>query len=143
MNGCSPASPRSIGRATPWAITSHAAFTVDVDGERVAFSGWSVATANSKAFGGGMLLAPDASLEDGALDVVLISRSSKLRYALGLRKVFKGTHLAEPSVRVLRGAEVHVAADRPFVVYADGDPVGELPMTIRVLPAALRVLIPA
>jgi YegS/Rv2252/BmrU family lipid kinase len=130
------AAVRSLARWTP------ASFTVDVDAEHVAFEGWSVAAANAKAFGGGMLLAPDASLEDGALDVVLIARSSRLHYARGLLKVFKGTHIEDPQIRVLRGAEVHVTADRPFVVYADGDPVGELPMTIRVLPAALRVLMP-
>jgi YegS/Rv2252/BmrU family lipid kinase len=120
-----------------------AGFTVEIDAERHPFSGWSVAAANSKAFGGGMLLAPDASLEDGRFDVVLIARSSKLRYARGLVRVFKGEHLRDPSIRILRGAEVHVAADRPFTVYADGDPVGELPMTIRVLPGAVRVLMPA
>ena len=43
---------------------------------------------------------------------------------------------------MLRGAEVHIDADRPFMVYADGDPVGELPMTFRALPAALHVLLP-
>ena len=44
---------------------------------------------------------------------------------------------------MLRGAEVRVGADRPFIVYADGDPIGELPMTFRAMPAALRVLLPA
>jgi diacylglycerol kinase family enzyme len=43
---------------------------------------------------------------------------------------------------VLRGAEVRVEADRPFTVYADGDPVGDLPMTFRALPGALQVLLP-
>jgi diacylglycerol kinase family enzyme len=60
-----------------------------------------------------------------------------------LPKVFKGEHVHEPSVHVLRGAEVRVDADRPFTVYADGDPIGELPMTFRALPAALQVLLPA
>jgi YegS/Rv2252/BmrU family lipid kinase len=120
-----------------------AAFTVEVDGERVEFTGWSVAAANSKAYGGGMLLAPDASLEDGELDVVMLSRTSKLHFVRSLPKVFKGAHVTEPSVRVMRGAEVRVEADRPFVVYADGDPIGELPMTLRALPGALRVLLPA
>ncbi len=46
-------------------------------------------------------------------------------------------------VHELRGAEVRVAADRPFTVYADGDPIGSLPITMRALPAALKVLLPA
>ena len=119
-----------------------ATFVVEVDGERLEFTGWSVAAANSKAYGGGMLLAPHASLEDGAFDVVMIGRTSKLYCLRMLPKVFKGTHVRDPSVRILRGSELSVRADRPFVVYADGDPIGELPMTLRVLPGALRVLLP-
>jgi YegS/Rv2252/BmrU family lipid kinase len=119
-----------------------ATFAVEVDGERLEFTGWSVAAANSKAYGGGMLLAPDASLEDGAFDVVMIGQTSKLYCLRMLPKVFKGTHVRDPSVRILRGSEISVRADRPFVVYADGDPIGELPMTLRVLPGALRVLLP-
>jgi YegS/Rv2252/BmrU family lipid kinase len=120
-----------------------ARFEVTVDGETRAFSGWSVAAANSKAYGGGMFLAPDAEFDDGLLDVVLTAESSKLRFLRGLPKVFKGTHISEPTVHVLRGAEVHVSADRPFVIYADGDPIGELPATIRAVPSAVRVLLPA
>ena len=119
-----------------------AAFAVEVDGERVEFSGWSVAAANSKAYGGGMYLAPDARLDDGALDVVLSSRTTKLHFLRTLPKVFRGAHVHDPSVRVLRGAQVRVFADRPFTVYADGDPIGEVPITVRAVPAALRVLLP-
>jgi YegS/Rv2252/BmrU family lipid kinase len=124
------------------AAWKHASFTVEVDGERVSFSGWSVAAANSKAYGGGMLLAPDARLDDGALDVVLISDIGKWAYVRTAPSVFKGTHVRNPAVRVLRGAEVRVESDRPFVVYADGDPIGETPITLRAAPGALRVLMP-
>jgi YegS/Rv2252/BmrU family lipid kinase len=121
-----------------------AEFALEVDGARVEFSGWGIAMANSKAYGGGMFVAPDAELDDGALDVVRLERTSKARFLRKvLPKVFKGEHIHEPSVHVLRGAEVHVDADRPFMVYADGDPVGELPMTFRALPGALQVLMPA
>jgi YegS/Rv2252/BmrU family lipid kinase len=120
-----------------------ARFTVEVDGERVEFLGWGIAMANSKAYGGGMFVAPDAELDDGALDVVRLERTSKARFLRSvLPKVFKGEHVHEPSVHVLRGAEVRVDADRPFVVYADGDPIGELPMAFRALPGALQVLVP-
>jgi YegS/Rv2252/BmrU family lipid kinase len=119
-----------------------AQFVVEVDRERVEFAGWSVAAANSKAYGGGMYLAPDASLEDGALDVVLVARTTRREYARTLPRVFKGNHLSHPAVRVLRGREVRVEADRPFVVYADGDPIGETPITLTAVPAALRVLMP-
>ncbi|HYF28382.1 MAG TPA: diacylglycerol kinase family protein [Baekduia sp.] len=120
-----------------------ATFTIDVDGERVEVRGWSVAAANSQAYGGGMFLAPEADLHDGRLDVVLTSETSRLTFLRSLPRVFKGTHVQLDSVRVLRGAEVHIAADRPFTVYADGDPIAQLPCTVRAVPAAVRVLLPA
>ena len=120
-----------------------ARFAIEVDGERVQFLGWGVAMANSKAYGGGMFVAPDAELDDGALDVMRLEQTSKARFLRGvLPKVFKGEHVNEPSVHMLRGSVVRVEADRPFMVYADGDPVGELPMTFRALPGAVRVLLP-
>ncbi|MGZ6642145.1 MAG: diacylglycerol/lipid kinase family protein [Solirubrobacteraceae bacterium] len=121
----------------------HAQFTVVVDGERTSFSGWTVAAANSGLYGGGMLLAPDARIDDGKLDVVLTQASGRTHFLRTLPKVFKGSHVQDPRVIVLRGREVEIDADRPFVVYADGDPIGELPITIRAVPGALRVLLPA
>jgi len=115
---------------------------VTVDGTAHSFIGWSVVAANSKAYGGGMFMAPGAELDDGLLDVVLSAETSKPTFLRNLPKVFKGDHVHEPYITVLRGAEVRIDADRPFTVYADGDPIGELPVTVRAVPAALRVLLP-
>jgi len=119
-----------------------ATFTVDVDGDRRTFTGYSVAVANSTTFGGGMRLLPDAELDDGQLDVLLIERGPKLRYLHGVAKVFKGTHLDSPLTHVLRAREVRVSADPPFEVYADGDPIGASPATMRVEQRSLRVIVP-
>jgi len=56
--------------------------------------------------------------------------------------VFKGTHLDHPAVTLLQGREVTFGADRPFTAYADGDPLVDLPTTVRALPNALRVVAP-
>jgi YegS/Rv2252/BmrU family lipid kinase len=120
-----------------------ARFELEHDGGTHAFTGWTVAAANSKAYGGGMMLAPDAELDDGLLDVVLTSDMPKRRFLGNLPKVFKGTHVHEPEVSVLRTRSLRVSADRPFTVYADGDPIGETPVTITAVPRALRVLVPA
>jgi len=117
-------------------------FTVTVDGEREEITGYSVAMANSRAYGGGMYIAPEAELDDGDLDVVTLAGSSKLRCLRLLPKVFKGTHVRSPDVHVRRGSVVEVAADRPFEVYADGDPVGALPATVSVESRCLRVIVP-
>lgn len=119
-----------------------AVFTVTVDGDERTFRGYSVIAANTSCYGGGMCIAPDASVDDGQLDVVLTEHIGRLRFLLKMPKVFKGTHVEERTVHVLRGAQVAIAADRPFVIYADGDPIGELPVSVRAVPRALRVLVP-
>jgi YegS/Rv2252/BmrU family lipid kinase len=117
-------------------------FEVTVDGIRHAAKGYSVAVGNSRSFGGGMLLLPHAELDDGKLDVLLVKEASKLAYLRGLAKVFKGAHLDSPHVELLRGEVIEVSSDRPFVIYADGDPIGATPAAIRVEPGALRVIGP-
>jgi len=117
---------------------------LDPPGVRRAFTGLSIGTANSKAYGGGMLAAPDAMLDDGLLEVVVVENTSKLRFLTGiLPKVFKGTHVHEPGVSVSRASEILISADRPFTMYADGDPIGELPVRVRALPGAVTILTPA
>lgn len=121
-----------------------ARFELSLDGESHSFSGYSVCAANSKAYGGGMYVAPDARLDDGLLDVLFLEQTSKLRFlARILPKAFRGTHVQEPTVHMLRGRELRIEADRPFTVYADGDPIGELPVRVRALPRAIQVMVPA
>jgi YegS/Rv2252/BmrU family lipid kinase len=128
---------RALGQWRP------ATFQVRLNGDQTCtVRGYSVAAANSKAYGGGMFLAPDASLEDGLLDVVMISHVPKLRFLRLLPTVFSGRHLLQPNVQLLRAEQVEISADRPFTLYADGDPIAELPTTVRALPRAVRVLAP-
>jgi YegS/Rv2252/BmrU family lipid kinase len=122
-----------------------ARFEIELDppGERHTFTGYSVIVANSRAYGGGMLVAPEALLDDGLVDVVTIGGVAKLRFLANLPKVFKGTHVLMGTVQVFRAAEVEVVADRPFTMYADGDPIGQLPVRVRALAGAVTVLVPA
>ena len=120
-----------------------AAFTVTTDGERHDVSGYSVAVGNSKAYGGGMFVLPQAELDDGKLDVLISKDASKLTFLRELPKVFKGAHLDSPYVQFLRGEVIEVTSDRPFVIYGDGDPIGATPATMRVEPRCLRVIVPA
>ncbi len=119
-------------------------FKVTLDGgEEIAFTGYSVAVANSQAFGGGMFLAPDASLDDGLLDVVMIRQIPRIQYLRLLPTVFDGSHVHLRAVQIVRAREVEVSASRPFTMYADGDPLTGLPATVRVLPKAVRMLVPS
>jgi YegS/Rv2252/BmrU family lipid kinase len=119
-----------------------ARFTVAVDGQRREMVGYTVAVGNSKAYGGGMFLLPQAQLDDGQLDVVLAKHVSKLHFLRELPKLFKGAHVGSPHVEFLRGKRIAVASDRPFVIYADGDPIGATPATIGVETRCLRVIVP-
>ena len=120
-----------------------ARFTIRVDEERMRLSGYSIAVANNKAFGGGMYIAPDAELDDGEFDIVAVGAVSKLQYVSNLPKVFKGTHVEKDEVRVFRAPHLELTASRPFPVYADGEHLTDLPVSLRVLPRALTVLAPA
>jgi diacylglycerol kinase family enzyme len=117
-------------------------FTFSADGgEERSFAGYALAASNSGRFGGGMKFVPDADLEDGLIDVVLTGHVSKRRYVRGIPQAFKGTHLENDNMEVLRAREIRVDAERPFRIYADGDPIGATPATIRAVPGALRVLV--
>jgi YegS/Rv2252/BmrU family lipid kinase len=119
-----------------------ARFQVTVDGAVHVTTGFSVAVGNSRSYGGGMMLLPQAELDDGKLDVLLSRETSKLNFLRELPKVFKGSHLDSPHVQALRGEVIEVSSDRPFVIYADGDPIGATPATMRVERGALMVIGP-
>ncbi len=122
-----------------------ARFEIELDppGERHSFTAYSIGAANSKAYGGGMRAAPDALLDDGLLEVPVLEDVSKFSFLTKIfPMVFSGTHVHEPSVRVFRAAEVVISADRPFTMYADGDPIGELPVRVRALSGAVTILTP-
>jgi YegS/Rv2252/BmrU family lipid kinase len=120
-----------------------ATFTVTIDGERHVVTGYSVVVGNSKVYGGGMYILPMAELDDGKLDILLSAQTPKRRFLAYIPKVFKGAHTDDPSTTFLRGERVEVSADRPFAMYADGDPIADLPATVTVQTRSLRVLVPS
>jgi YegS/Rv2252/BmrU family lipid kinase len=120
-----------------------ATFTVTLDdAEPRIITGYSVAAANSRSYGGGMMLAPGARLDDGLLDVVIVTDMPKLRLLALLPTVYRGTHVSRAEVEVHRCTRVRIQASRPMTMYGDGDPIAELPVTVTALPAAVRVLLP-
>ena len=96
----SSTSTRTLRAVRAW---RPARWEVVIDGEPRSFTGYSVAVANSGVFGGGMYLAPDAKLDDGLLDVVMIGDIPKRTYLGSLPKVFTGAHVREPGVEIVPG----------------------------------------
>ncbi len=119
-----------------------ARFTIAVGEERKRLTGYFVAVANNSVYGGGMWIAPEAEIDDGLFDVVAIGETGKLRFLWGLKDVLKGTHLDKEEVSVFRAPRLELDASRPFPVYADGDHLTDLPVSLRVLPRALSILVP-
>lgn len=97
--------------------------------------------ANGRFFGGGMQVAPQAEPADGLFDVVVIPGFSKLRLLRELPRIYAGTHLDVPEVSFHRGQRIEAeAAPGRVWVEIDGEPLGTLPASIEVLPAAISVL---
>jgi YegS/Rv2252/BmrU family lipid kinase len=113
-----------------------ATFTLTLDGERFEVKGYSVAAANTKAYGGGMIAVPSAVPDDGLLEMTASGNVSKLRFLCGLGQVFKGEHLETMQVRTWQVSEATIEADRPFSVYADGtrSPISRRPFALSPAP---------
>jgi YegS/Rv2252/BmrU family lipid kinase len=133
--------PRYVGAVlAELAVGRTARFRLTMDGQASEPRGWLVAVANGPSYGGGMRVAPQADMDDGLLEVVVIHDIGKLEFLRTFPKVFSGRHLEHPAVAVHRAARVELDADRPLAVYADGEPAGTLPATFEVHPAAITVL---
>jgi YegS/Rv2252/BmrU family lipid kinase len=115
---------------------------VDVDGEAREGRMHDVVVANGRYFGGGMMICPDASPDDGLLDVLLIGDLTKGDLLLTLPKTYRGRHLPHPKAELLRGAAVTVDADTPLPVELDGEQPGTTPARFEAVRGALRVRVP-
>jgi diacylglycerol kinase (ATP) len=129
-----------LGRFAPYA------YRVTVDGEVWESEGTLVSVANGRAIGGGMLIAPDAELDDGLLDVILAGPLTRGGLLKVFPKVYSGRHTTHPALTVRRGRVVVIepaaAGPPPPDAYADGELIGALPLRCEVVPGALRVLAP-
>ena len=116
---------------------------VELDGgERRTGRMHDVVVANGRYHGGAMLLAPEASVQDGLFDVLLIGDVSKGDFIRTAPKLYRGTHLAHPKVDLVRSATVRVDAPEPLPIELDGEQVGTTPARFEVVPGALRVRVP-
>lgn len=120
---------------------------VIVDGKRV-YEGSTtlIAASNGCYFGGGMKIAPGAGIDDGWFDIVVGPAFPRLALvARWLPRLYAGRHLAHPEIDCHRGHRVEVeplGESEPAPVEADGEWLGTLPVKIKIVPGALRVLTP-
>jgi diacylglycerol kinase (ATP) len=127
----------SMLRVRPFHVTCVAAFGDFALDEPATF----IAIANAPSYGGGMLVAPRAKLDDALLDVCFVRRASRVRLLLKSRTIFSGSHLDMPEVTYTQVSEVTIATNVPRAIYADGEYCCETPATLAVLPHSLNVII--
>ncbi len=116
-------------------------YVVEMDGVEHRFEAMMVAVGNGPSYGGGLRMTEGALLDDGLLDVVIIRPMTKPELVRTYPKLFKGTHVQHPDYRHHAVRRITIAAPG-VVAYADGERIGALPMTVEVVPGALRVVVP-
>ena len=114
-------------------------YQAKVDGKARELDGMLCAIANGPSYGGGMLVAPDASVTDGLLDLFIVHKISKPELIKVFPKVFTGAHVSHPAVEIIRCQDITLLSEG-VPVYADGEPAGMLPMTVSIAPKSLKVL---
>lgn len=114
-------------------------FRITLDGERTEREAMLVAVANTRSYGAGMRVCPDARPDDGLLDVLVLGALPKGEFLRTFPRVYRGAHVGHPAVTLRRARRVEVEAP-DVIAYADGERVGPAPVTCTVEPGALRVL---
>lgn len=118
-------------------------FTIRCDGHEQRCYSWLIAVGNSWSSGRGMQLVPGARVDDGVLDACVAHGMGKWELLLrAFPRVFNGTHVYLTGIESLRGREMIIRSETPGDVYADGERLGALPVTLRAIPQALSVIRP-
>jgi diacylglycerol kinase (ATP) len=101
-----------------------------------------VAIANGAYYGGGMRIAPGASIDDGQLDVCVVGDISRLTVLQQLPNLYRGTHVNHPAVSMRSGTIVEAEGDGDTRIHLDGEPFGALPLQVTISHRALAVASP-
>jgi len=101
----------------------------------------SVVVANGCYFGGGMRVAPQADICDGLLDVISVGDMGKIELLRAFPTIYKGTHIYHPKVRMEKATQITIESSEKFLVHADGEFLGEGPVSFGLMPSALSIAI--
>jgi YegS/Rv2252/BmrU family lipid kinase len=127
----------SYMRATAAGLTNYRARRYVIDGVPTSGRTLLVTVANGNQFGNGARIAPDARLDDGWLDLVLVEERSRLASMLAVPRLFTGGVARVPGVSIRRVAQVTIAGESPLEYHLDGEPrAGATRLDVRVVPAS-------
>lgn len=113
-------------------------YELEIDGQKRKIEAMLCAVANAPAFGGGMLIAPDAKMDDGLLDLFIVHKISRMELVKIFPSVYKGGHVGHPAVEFVRAKHVKINSGQ-MPAYADGESVGRGPLQAELVAGALEV----
>src|SRR6476646_1537736 len=116
--------------------------TIIAGGREIRQSSFFIAVGNALSYGGGMKVTPQATLDDGLLDICLVSKMNKLKLLCWVPTIFFGAHLRLKEVEYFQAKQIRIDAEHTLDLYADGDYAGRTPVEIGIIPRALRVIVP-
>jgi diacylglycerol kinase (ATP) len=100
------------------------------------------AVGNSRQYGGGIRIVPDALVDDGLLDLCVVHETTRGQLLKTLPKAYTGAHVNSPFVEMGRGREFHFESEQAMAVYADGEPLTRTPVSFGIAPERLKILVP-
>ncbi len=124
--------------ATIWNYRNKDAI-VRIDDQRIEGRMNSVVVCNGKYFGGGMMISPNATLDDGKLDVIILGDLGTLETVMNTPRLYNGTILEHPKITEYRAQTVAVESKQRILIEADGELIGPGPATFCIHPAALKL----
>lgn len=113
-----------------------------VDGRELEREVVLVAVGNGAFFGGGFRILPEAKMDDGWLDLCLVNRMARRHILWAIPSVYRGRHRGHPAAEFYRARRIRILSTEPLSVFADGEYVQETPVTIEIVPRAIRVVVP-
>ena len=109
-------------------------YEISYDGKNLVTEAMLVAIGNGKSYGGGMNICPQAQLDDGLFDIVILEPVSKVEFLRTFPRVYSGSHLSHPAVKTMRAEKVSISANA--VAYADGERIGPAPISAQCVKGA-------
>jgi diacylglycerol kinase (ATP) len=111
-------------------------YEITLDDRTISTEAMLIAVSNGRSYGGGMLVCPAANISDGLFDVMVLHPVSTVEFIKVFPRVFAGTHISHPAVEIVRSKSVRIEAKA--VAYADGERIGQLPITAECIPGVLK-----
>jgi diacylglycerol kinase (ATP) len=110
-------------------------YEITLDDRTISTQAMLIAVANGRSYGGGMLVCPNAKINDGLFDVMVLHPVTKIEFMKVFPRVFAGTHVSHPAVEIVRSKNVSI--ESKAVAYADGERIGQLPISAECIPNAV------